>query len=157
MKDIGEKVLSYLDRREVSYADVRVIESREREISTKNGKMGSAQAEESLGLGVRVLVNGCWGFASTDDLSPDSLAATAKRAVEIARASARSQESRHRARSRREDRRHLGLALAASIPFPPRSNRISTCCCAPTPKLAPCRASRWPKPACISAARGSFS
>src|SRR5215813_11579764 len=87
MKDIGEKVLSYFDRREVSYADVRVIESRERDITTKNGKMGSAQAEESLGLGARVLVNGCWGFASTDDLSADALAATAKRALEIARAS----------------------------------------------------------------------
>jgi TldD protein len=88
LKEYAEKILSYLDRREVSYADVRVIESRTRDISTKNGKMGSAASEESLGLGVRALVNGCWGFASTDDLSPDSLAAVAKRAVEIARASA---------------------------------------------------------------------
>ncbi|MBI2820220.1 MAG: TldD/PmbA family protein, partial [Acidobacteria bacterium] len=88
MKDYAEKVLSCLDRREVSYADVRVIESRERDITTKNGKMGNAASEESLGIGVRALVNGCWGFASTDNFSPDSLAAVASRAVEIARASA---------------------------------------------------------------------
>jgi TldD protein len=67
---------------------VRVIEHRERDISTKNGKMGTALSDESLGLGVRALVSGCWGFASTDNLSSASLADVAKRAVEIARASA---------------------------------------------------------------------
>ena len=93
MKDFAEKVLSYFDRREVNYADVRVIESRERDITTKNGKMGSALSDESLGLGARVLVNGCWGFASTDDLSDDSLAATARRAIEIARASSEAKKT----------------------------------------------------------------
>ncbi|MBI4443762.1 MAG: TldD/PmbA family protein [Acidobacteria bacterium] len=87
MRDYAEKVLNYLDRREVQYADVRVIETRERHVSTKNGKMGTASSEESLGLGVRVLVNGSWGFASTDNLSADSLAHVAAQAVAIARAS----------------------------------------------------------------------
>jgi TldD protein len=87
MKEFAEKILSYLDGK-VQYADVRVIESRERNITTKNGKMGHASSEESLGLGVRAMVNGCWGFASTDNLSPDSLAAVAKHAVEVARSSA---------------------------------------------------------------------
>ena len=93
MKEFAERALSYLDRREVQYADVRVIESRERDISTKNGKMGTAASEETLGIGVRALVKGCWGFASTDDLSPDSLAAVARRAVEIARASAQAKKA----------------------------------------------------------------
>ena len=88
MRDYAEKALSYLDRREVQYADVRLVDSRERNISTKNGKMSHASSEESLGLGIRVLVQGCWGFASTDDLSADSLAAAAQRAVDIARSSA---------------------------------------------------------------------
>ena len=88
MRQYAEAVLDHLDRREVQYADVRVIEARERNLSTKNGKMGHTSSEESLGLGVRVLLKGCWGFAATDDLSADSLAAVAKRAVEIARASA---------------------------------------------------------------------
>ena len=77
MRDYAEAVLNHLDRREVEYADVRVIESRERNISTKNGKVGTSSSDESLGLGVRVLAQGCWGFASTDDLSKDSLAAVA--------------------------------------------------------------------------------
>ncbi len=93
MRDYAESVLSHLDRREVSYADMRVIESRERNVSTKNGKMAHASSEESLGLGVRVLVNGCWGFASTNDLSAASLCAVAARAVEIARASAEAKKT----------------------------------------------------------------
>ena len=88
MRDYAEKALSYLDRREVEYGDVRVIDSRERTVSTKNGEMGTASSEESLGVGIRVLINGCWGFASTDNLTADGLATTAKRAVSIARASA---------------------------------------------------------------------
>ncbi len=88
MRDYAEAVLNHLDRREVEYADVRVIESRERNISTKNGKVGTSSSDESLGLGVRVLAQGCWGFASTDDLSKDSLAAVAAKALAIARASA---------------------------------------------------------------------
>ena len=93
MREYAEKVLSYLDRREVQYADVRVIEARERDVTTKNGKMGTAMSGESLGLGVRVLINGCWGFASTDNMSPDSLAAVAKRAAEIGRASVRAKKT----------------------------------------------------------------
>jgi TldD protein len=93
MRETAEKVLSYLDRREVQYADVRLLDHRERNVSTKNGKMGHVSSDESLGLGARVLVAGCWGFAATDDLSSDSLAAVAKRAVEIARASARAKNT----------------------------------------------------------------
>ena len=40
MRDYAETVLNHLDRREVQYADVRVVESRTRDLSTKNGKMG---------------------------------------------------------------------------------------------------------------------
>ncbi len=38
-----------------------------------------------MGWGIRVIVNGCWGFASTDDLSTDNIAKTAALAVQIAK------------------------------------------------------------------------
>jgi TldD protein len=38
-------------------------------------------------VGIRVLVNGCWGFAATDDLTRDGIEAAAEMAVEIALAS----------------------------------------------------------------------
>lgn len=71
----------------VTYADVRVEDTRERHVSTKNGKVGDASTSESYGVGIRVLVNGCWGFAATDELSAAGLERAAGLAVEIARSS----------------------------------------------------------------------
>ena len=88
MKSLAQNALDAAVRRGISYADVRVVEDRERHVSTKNGKAGDVSISSSLGLGVRVLDKGCWGFAATDDLTPDGLEAAAALAVEIARASA---------------------------------------------------------------------
>jgi len=74
--------------RGASFADVRVMDIRLRDLATKNGEVGTLSESESLGLGVRVLANGCWGFASTDQLTPEGVQACAAHAVAIARASA---------------------------------------------------------------------
>ena len=58
MREYAERALDSVGH-EVQYADVRLIDSRERNISTKNGKMGHASSEESLGIGIRVLLRGC--------------------------------------------------------------------------------------------------
>ena len=44
--------------------------------------------DESLGIGVRVLVDGAWGFASSNLLSPAEAVRTAETAVAVAKASA---------------------------------------------------------------------
>ena len=88
MKTLAQDALDAAVRRGIYYADVRVVEDRERHVSTKNGKAGDVSISSSLGLGVRVLDKGCWGFAATDDLTPEGLEAAAALAVEIARASA---------------------------------------------------------------------
>lgn len=87
MKEIALRALDLLTGPGVSYADVRAIESRERELSTKNGKVGHVSSSESAGLGMRVLANGCWGFAATDDLSAAGIERCARLAREIARSS----------------------------------------------------------------------
>ena len=84
MKDLALRALDAATRRGVSYADVRALEIREREITTKNGKTGHAGSSESLGVGIRVVASGCWGFAATDDLTPAGLEAAASLAIEIA-------------------------------------------------------------------------
>jgi TldD protein len=89
MKDVASWALNTAALRGASYADVRLAEDRSRALSTKNGKVGSASVSESLGFGVRVIADGAWGFAASDDLSRAAVEATAARAVEIARASAR--------------------------------------------------------------------
>ncbi len=88
MKEIAEGALDAAAGRGVSYADVRVVETRSRHVSTKNGKVGHVSGSESLGAGIRVLMDGCWGFAATDDVSANGLAAAGSLARDIARASA---------------------------------------------------------------------
>ncbi|MBM3745825.1 MAG: TldD/PmbA family protein [Acidobacteria bacterium] len=88
MKAIAQRALEAACRNGVSYADVRVIERRERHVATKNGKIGQLSHSESLGAGIRALAGGCWGFAATDDLSGPGLERAAALAVEIASASA---------------------------------------------------------------------
>jgi TldD protein len=88
MKDIALRALDLVSRAGTHYADVRAIESQEREITTKNGKPGHVAASESQGIGIRVLAGGSWGFAATDDLSPDGLEAAASLALEIAESGA---------------------------------------------------------------------
>jgi TldD protein len=86
MKKLALQALDAVARRGVEYADVRVIEIREREVTTKNGKLGHAGSAESLGVGIRVLVGGSWGFAATDELTPDGIEKAASLALSIARA-----------------------------------------------------------------------
>ena len=77
MKDLALGALDLVARRGVSYADVRAVDSREREISTKNGKAGHVSSSESQGIGIRVLAGGCWGFAATDRLTADGIESAA--------------------------------------------------------------------------------
>src|SRR5882724_3911221 len=89
MKETSSWALNIAALRGAAYADVRITDDRHRALSTKNGKLGSASVSESFGFGVRVIADGAWGFAASDDLSRAAVEATAARAVEIARASAR--------------------------------------------------------------------
>ena len=85
MKSVALAALDCAERRGVEYADVRVEDVRQRDVSTKNGKAGHVGSSESQGVGIRVLAGGCWGFAATDDLSSTGLETAAALAVEIAR------------------------------------------------------------------------
>ena len=88
MKEIGDWALDVCRRSNVQYAEVRVLDDRHRALATKNGKIGTANDSESLGCGIRVLADGAWGFAATEDLSREAIQKTAGRAMAIARASA---------------------------------------------------------------------
>jgi len=89
MKHVCQWALDTARAGGASYADVRVIAQRSRALSTKNGKVGNASDAESVGMNVRVITDGGWGFAASADLGRGAVEATAARAVEIAKASAR--------------------------------------------------------------------
>ncbi|HXZ20743.1 MAG TPA: TldD/PmbA family protein, partial [Candidatus Acidoferrales bacterium] len=88
MFDLATVAIETAKRRGASYADARVMDIRSRELSTKNGEVGTLNEAESLGLGIRVIALGAWGFASTDRLTREGVSACAARAVDIAKASA---------------------------------------------------------------------
>jgi TldD protein len=89
MKHVANWALGAAALRGATYADVRVVAQRSRALTTKNGKVGSASDAESVGMSVRVLAEGAWGFAASAELGRGAVEATAARAVEVARASAR--------------------------------------------------------------------
>jgi TldD protein len=88
MKEVGQRALDTALAHGATYVDVRVVDIRQRYLSTKNGQAAQVRESESLGLGIRVIADGAWGFAATDDLTRASIDETAAQAVEIARASA---------------------------------------------------------------------
>src|SRR5438270_7194061 len=88
MYDLASAALDTAKIRGASYADVRVMHLRQRDLTTKNGEVGTLAQSESIGLGIRVLANGAWGFASTDRMTRDGVASCAAQAVSIAKASA---------------------------------------------------------------------
>lgn len=87
MQEIAAWALDTAKRRGASYADARVMDIRHRDISTKNGEVGNLSESESLGIGIRVIANGSWGFSSTDRLTREGVQACATEAVAIAKAS----------------------------------------------------------------------
>jgi TldD protein len=70
------------------YADARVVLKRDQLVATKNGRVDRMADAESEGIGVRVLVNGAWGFACDRRLSDEGAREAATRACTFARAAA---------------------------------------------------------------------
>jgi TldD protein len=71
------------------YADGRVVSDDTESLTVRNQEMEGIDRSTSEGIGIRVLVNGYWGFAATARLDPAEIERTARLAVEIARAASR--------------------------------------------------------------------
>jgi TldD protein len=71
------------------YADARFVHEDSESITVRNQEMEGIDRATSEGVGVRVLVDGYWGFAATARSEGAEIARTASLAVEIARAAAR--------------------------------------------------------------------
>ena len=69
-----------------SYADARAVSLRRQYVITKNGQVDDLSDAESAGIGVRVLVDGAWGFAGAGRLDETGARNSALRAIEFARA-----------------------------------------------------------------------
>ena len=86
MRALCEQAVSAALATGASYADARAIVRRAQLVTTKNRRVDRVDDIESEGIGVRVLVDGAWGFACDRRLDEAGASDSAKRAAEFARA-----------------------------------------------------------------------
>ncbi len=85
MKEALKNVLDSI-KPKVDYADIRFVTTTTQKIRVKNGNVDSISDTTSSGFGIRVLLDGCWGFSSSSRLSEEEAARVAEEAIEIAKA-----------------------------------------------------------------------
>jgi TldD protein len=68
------------------YADIRIATTRTQFVATREQIVAGVSDSETSGFGVRVLVDGTWGFASSRDVTQGEVVRVARVAVEQARA-----------------------------------------------------------------------
>ena len=87
MRDLIERALDAAQRGGASYADVRVVERETEGLTVKNGALEAATSNSSAGFGVRLMVDGAWGFSSSSVQEPEEAERVAREALAIAAAS----------------------------------------------------------------------
>jgi len=90
-KALADIALEAATKAGASYCDVRIGRYLNQFITTRDLNVENVVNTESSGIGIRVIAGGAYGFASTNDLSPDSVASAARQAVAIARANSKLQ------------------------------------------------------------------
>jgi TldD protein len=92
MEDYGklaEIALSLARDKRASYADIRIEEIQQENITVGNGTAELIERSTDFGFGIRVIVNGAWGFAASADVNRENVEKVTQEAAEVARASSR--------------------------------------------------------------------
>jgi TldD protein len=88
MFTFAKKAIEIADKHKAEFGDIRVIEARRQTLSIRNGEIGALNDSVTLGFGVRILLDGAWGFASSDVITAREVERVTRLAVSIAKASA---------------------------------------------------------------------
>lgn len=92
-KQLADVALNAARAKGATYADVRIGRYLNQFVTTREKKVQSIANTESFGVGIRVIANGCWGFAASDKVNKENIAATAQRAVAVAIANSKIQSN----------------------------------------------------------------
>ena len=90
-KQMADVALNAAKSKGASYADVRIGRYLNQFVATREKRVQGIANTESYGIGIRVIVNGCWGFAATNKMTMDDIAKAAEQAVAVAKANAKIQ------------------------------------------------------------------
>lgn len=88
MKDKLKATADYLKSKGAAYGDIRYVCTTTENIKVTNQTVDTLAHDVDQGFGVRVLVDGAWGFASSAICTRGEMKRVANRAIQIARASA---------------------------------------------------------------------
>jgi TldD protein len=88
LRELADAALRQAADLGAGHADFRAELIRSQQIALSDGKLETLFDADDLGLAVRVVVDGTWGFASAVDLTTDAAARAAREAVEVAKVSA---------------------------------------------------------------------
>ena len=93
MQEYTERALDVAQSNGATYADIRIVRRENQSITVKNGIVQILSLDDDFGFGVRVIANGAWGFASSNQLIEGEIDRIAAQAVTIAKASALTKEA----------------------------------------------------------------
>jgi TldD protein len=85
-RDLTRRALDASVAAGAGYADVRVSRNRTQSLSTRERQITGFEDGETEGFGVRVLVDGAWGFAASREMDAEEVVRVARLAVAQARA-----------------------------------------------------------------------
>ena len=85
-KDLLMAALNSARMAGASFADARIGRTQRNFVITRETQIIEIVDTDTMGCGIRALVDGCWGFAATRTLTADGVAAAGKEAAAIARA-----------------------------------------------------------------------
>lgn len=88
-KQLADVALNAARAKGASYADVRIGRYLNQFVATRENRVQGVANSESFGVGIRVLADGCWGFAASNRVTKEDVARTAERAVAVAKANAK--------------------------------------------------------------------
>jgi TldD protein len=86
LRDLADAALASAKTAGASYADIRINRYFVQFIFTRDRRVQNIVNTEDYGFGVRVIVDGTWGFASSSVVTKEEIARVAQQAVGIARA-----------------------------------------------------------------------
>ena len=90
-KALADAAMTAATKAGASYCDVRIGRYLQQFITTRDQSVENVVNSESVGVGIRVIAKGCYGFVATNQLTTDAVAAAAQQAVAIAKANSRLQ------------------------------------------------------------------
>lgn len=89
--ELAGVALAHAKKLGASFADIRINRYRHESIFTREQQVQNVSRSQDFGFGVRVLIDGAWGFAASYVMTPESVAHMTEQAAAIARANARYQ------------------------------------------------------------------